>query len=308
MSRSRTSRVAYTSELVSARYEMPSASSARSRNGNEVRGGNRMQTSPSCASRHRWFRRRRDHRPATVRRSRFGSRRRRRRLPAPAAHRAADPARDTPRRATRRPVPRGALPARLEREVLGLRPLGGLDEIAEHVVDPRHHRVGRPEVRREAQRRVGEVVARARGTSRCRPGGTGRSTVSGRRRRTGGPPRPHRVPGLAIDLVVGGREQRGDVDLDRIGVLELVDEQPLVSTAQPAPDGRTVLGIAQHRTCEHEEIVELELAGVTPERRVLRGSSRPGTRRPGAVPASTTSVTDPRRADRRAGRSDRGPR
>ena len=41
----------YTSELVSARYEMPASSSARSRKYSDVRAGSRMQTSPRRASR-----------------------------------------------------------------------------------------------------------------------------------------------------------------------------------------------------------------------------------------------------------------
>jgi len=103
ISRSRTSRVAYTSELVSARYEMPSASSARSRNGSDVRAGNKMHTSPSWASRHVPEPPPPDPRPASARRLQFGSRRPRPRLHARAARRRAGLARGTRHPAARPP-------------------------------------------------------------------------------------------------------------------------------------------------------------------------------------------------------------
>ena len=52
-SKSRTSHVRYTSELVSARYGMPAASSASSRCGSDVRAGTRIAMSSSWTSRQR---------------------------------------------------------------------------------------------------------------------------------------------------------------------------------------------------------------------------------------------------------------
>ena len=46
---------------------------------------------------------------------------------------------------------------------------------------------------------------------------------------------------------IARREQRREVALDRIGVLELVEEEPGVARAQPAADVPAVLGVTQHR-------------------------------------------------------------
>ena len=142
--------------------------------------------------------------------------------------------------------PRPALriaPVGFEREVLGLGAFDRLDQPPEHVVDPVEHRGRGAEVGREPQRLGREVIARPRGTSRCRPGGSGRSTAWGRRRRRA-------VPGVTAVASqpcppasgVVGREQRGDLDLDRVGVLELVDQQALVPVAQALADGRSPTG------------------------------------------------------------------
>ncbi len=76
-------------------------------------------------------------------------------------------------------------PGGVERAVcrldVGLR----LDDLAEHAVDPLDDGVGRAEVRRQHRPRPHRSRPRPRGTWRCRRGGTGRSTASGRRRRTG---------------------------------------------------------------------------------------------------------------------------
>ncbi len=59
-----------------------------------------------------------------------------------------------------------------------------------HEVDDRRDGA---EVLGEVQRRIGEHVLRLSRRGRCRRGGTGRSTASGRRRRTVGPRRPARA-------------------------------------------------------------------------------------------------------------------
>ena len=85
--------------------------------------------------------------------------------------------------------------------------------------------------------------SRRRGRWRCRPGGSGRSTASGRRRRTGARARPATsshgsVAGRRL-VGVGGGDAHGELDLDRVGVLELVEQQPLVAAVQrPARRGR----------------------------------------------------------------------
>ena len=63
--------------------------------------------------------------------------------------------------------------------------------------------------------------------------------------------------GPAGDVVVIGDNQRRNLDLQRIGVLELVDEHDLVAIVQRAPDGAVT---AQDIACEDEEVVELEPA------------------------------------------------
>src|SRR5206468_2927753 len=59
-------------------------------------------------------------------------------------------------------------------------------------------------------------------------------------------------------------EERGQLDLNRVGVLELVDEDALVPLAQACARAQTMLRIAQQGTGEHEQVVELELAGGSP--------------------------------------------
>ena len=56
------------------------------------------------------------------------------------------------------------------------------------------------------------------------------------------------------------REHDRQVDLYRIRVLELVDQQSLISLPEPPPRGRAVLRITQQEPREHEQVVELQLA------------------------------------------------
>ena len=65
------------------------------------------------------------------------------------------------------------------------------------------------------------------------------------------------------DVGPGGRQEHRDLDLQRIGVLELVDEDTLVSR----PTRRTNVGIAEHVAREHEEVLEKQLTFVCPRRR-----------------------------------------
>ena len=91
--------------------------------------------------------------------------------------------------------------------------------------------------------RLAERALRRRGTWRCRPAGSGRSTASGRRPRTAA----RRAPSTSRQSRRVARRAAGDpdreLDLDRVGVLELVEQQPLVPVAA-APPGRRRGGAA----------------------------------------------------------------
>ena len=166
-------------------------------------------------------------------------------------------------------------PRRVEGAVLGLGVDEWLDELAEHVIDPREHLRCRPEVAGEKARgRFGEAFAR------------------GEERRDVGAPEPvDRLLGVAheeqspgVDGHVGPRpvavgriarpEQRGQLDLDRIGVLELVDEDTAVPVAEVCARPRAVFRVAQQRACEHEQIVEIELTGGAPLGDGMFGTAR----------------------------------
>ena len=124
------------------------------------------------------------------------------------------------------------------------------------------HRPRGAEVAGEVARRRRRTPSAPAGTRRCRRAGSGRSTASGRRPRRGGRGRPasssHR---WARGVGLARREQHGEVALDRVGVLELVEQQAGVAGAQPLAHLPAVLGVAQHRAGQHEQVVELELAG-----------------------------------------------
>ncbi len=110
-----------------------------------------------------------------------------------------------------------------------------LDQRAEHVVDPVEDRrdacgSSSSRVTVSPSALLGSQVA-----SRCRPGGTGRSTASGRRRRTADPAARRRRCQSAGVGVGPARDPDGELDLDRVGVLELVEQQPRVARrAAPA--------------------------------------------------------------------------
>jgi hypothetical protein len=50
----------------------------------------------------------------------------------------------------------------------------------------------------------------------------------------------------------------GQVDLDRVGVLELVEQDPPVALAQRLADRRAVFGVAQQVAGEDQQVVELQ--------------------------------------------------
>ena len=78
------------------------------------------------------------------------------------------------------------------------------------------------------------------------------------------------VPALASERRARPSEERSEVALDRVGVLELVEQQARVAGAQAAAHLPSVVGVAQHRTGQHEQVVELELSGAAALAR-LRG-------------------------------------
>ena len=67
--------------------------------------------------------------------------------------------------------------------------------------------------------------------------------------------RPVRLAGAGV---VRG-DEHGDLDLDRIGVLELVQEQPLVALGERASHVETDSRVAKYVARQHEQVVELEL-------------------------------------------------
>ncbi len=175
----------------------------------------------------------------------------------------------------------GHRPRGLERAVLGLRSRARADELGEHVVDPAEDARRRPEV-------AGEKTGRA-----------GRELLFGREERgdVGAPEPVDRLLGITDEeeparldahlrpRTVGiggivGPEQRGELDLDRVGVLELVDQDAVVALPEPGAGGRTVLRIAQQHAGEDQQVVEVELARHLPQRDRTRRSAPRSRRRP----------------------------
>ena len=68
------------------------------------------------------------------------------------------------------------------------------------------------------------------------------------------PPRPG--PGVGIRR----RDQHRQLDLDGIGVLELVEQEPLITVGGRRPHLHPVHGVAQHGPGQHQQVVELQLA------------------------------------------------
>ena len=103
------------------------------------------------------------------------------------------------------------------------------------------------------------------------------------------------VPPVGAGVGLARREQRGEVALDRVGVLELVEQQAGVPGAQPPAHVPPVVGVAQHRAGEHEEVVELELARAAAGRGLAQGELRQLPRQ---------AAHDRPRTSRRRGRVD----
>ena len=194
-------------------------------------------------------------------------------------------------------------------------PLGGLDEQAEHVVDRVDQRPAGAVVGGERhavaagaeplggpqeQRDVGpaEPVDRLLGVAdEEQPAGLGRR------------PRP---TGVGAGVGRGGDED-GQLDLDGVGVLELVDEEAPVAVVDGGPHGRAVGGVAQHLAGHDQQVVELELArhpalggGVEGELAQLDGQPPAGRRAPRRCARRRTGR--PARRARRGGRRGRRPR
>ena len=152
-------------------------------------------------------------------------------------------------------------PAGVERAVRRLHAGLGLDDVAEHAVDPvddgrRGAEVGRQHLAR--RRRSGR---RRRGRRRCRRGGTGRSTASGRRRRTAGRGAGAEPPGRPA----GRPGRRSAARRSRAG------SGRCPGTRRAGPAGSAGAGAGGRRSSggqqapgEHEQVVELERAGGGP--------------------------------------------
>ena len=66
-------------------------------------------------------------------------------------------------------------------------------------------------------------------------------------------------------------DEHGDLDLDRIGVLELVQEQPLIALSECAPHIEADSWTSKDVASQHEKIMELEFSSATSGFGALRG-------------------------------------
>ncbi len=144
---------------------------------------------------------------------------------------------------------------------------GRADEGTEDEVDPLDHRLDRAEVGGERDRSTGvgpEPIA-----SPEEGGDVGAAEPVDRllgiadHEQVAGSDR-NLVPSGGARLValwIAGSDAHRELDLDRIGVLELVEEKSLIALVQPSPHGGAVERVAQHGAGQHQEVVELELAG-----------------------------------------------
>ena len=152
--------------------------------------------------------------------------------------------------------------------------------------------------RQPAPRRSGRG---RRGTSRCRPAGTGRSTASDRPRRRGGPARPATVRPRLSTAALGSDDgqQHGQLDLDRIGVLELVEQQARVALAEtlthlhPRWGSRTTVGPGRGGRGTPDDPAASLLASASVKRAISAAMRRPA---PTAMASSTSSTLSAIRA------------
>ena len=74
----------------------------------------------------------------------------------------------------------------------------------------------------------------------------------------------HLVPRQRSGLGAGGLgrgDAHGELDLDRVRVLELVEQEPLVAVVEPLADRGAVLMVRHERPGQHQQVVEGELTG-----------------------------------------------
>ena len=122
----------------------------------------------------------------------------------------------------------------------GWTPASALDDVAEHAVDPVDDGVGRAEVGRQRGSRSAPMLA---GGGEVR-GDVGPPEAVDRLLRVaddeqpaGQRPQRRRCRAAGWPSGVGGQAD-GDLELDRVGVLELVEQQPLVALVEAAPGRR----------------------------------------------------------------------
>ena len=145
---------------------------------------------------------------------------------------------------------------RQQRLVRCLRPFDAFaDELAEHGVDPVDDAGHRPEVGHEVEHRVGHPGLHREEQRDVRP-----AEPVDRLLGVAHEEEAARLDAVAIAVGSGGDED-GQLDLERVGVLELVDEQVRVALAERVAHGRLV---AEEVARFDEQVVEREPAGPPP--------------------------------------------
>jgi hypothetical protein len=163
-------------------------------------------------------------------------------------------------------------PGRVQGSVGGLGVGFEGDQAAEHVVGELDDGAGRTEVGRQRHRLGADLVGRSQvlgDVGAPEPvdrllGIADDEEPAGQRPQAA--PGRHRVVrvGSLRGIVGVGRQPNGDLELDRVGVLELVEEHPLVAFVEQASDGGP---FGDEPPREDEQVVELEL----PRSRALSG-------------------------------------
>ena len=156
----------------------------------------------------------------------------------------------------------GRIPLGDQLDVLGLRALlVGVEEAGEHVVHPVEYPGHGPEVLGEIASAVEQLLLDAVVQLQVGP-----AEAVDRLLRVADEERPagrdgHLPPRSLARIRVFRREQHGDLDLQGIGVLELVDQEDPEPLAERGAHARVAL---QHVPRQHEQIVELDTAVTTP--------------------------------------------